>query len=77
MSTTPTPERYAQAPDSRRCDAVVKIENLVYEATIHFFESREGTQLRGNGHHMAQQLAAQAGALVLERWIGADVGEPT
>ena len=50
-------------------DATTEIENIVYTATIHFFERLEGRRLRGDGHHMAQDAAAAVAKLVQERWI--------
>jgi hypothetical protein len=48
--------------------------NAVYNASILFYESigeygglTDGKRLHGNGHHMAQQIAAKAGELWDER----------
>ena len=51
-------------------EAVNLIERAVYAAS-HLFERLEGVgKVRGNGHHMMQQTAAEAGKLMRERWIG-------
>lgn len=48
--------------------AVNFIENAVYEAGA-LFERLEGVnKVRGNGHHMRQNIAAKAGELMRERW---------
>jgi hypothetical protein len=57
-------------------DATTEIVNIVYAATIQFFERLEGRRLRGNGHHMAQDVAAAAVKLVQERWIDEQPNTP-
>lgn len=52
-----------------REEASSAIEQAVYEA-CHLFERLEGAnKVRGNGHHMMQTIAAEAGKLMRERWI--------
>jgi len=49
--------------------AQVEIEQAVYNAAL-LFERLEGVKkVHGNGHHMAQRIAAQAKELLVERWI--------
>ncbi len=58
--------------DSKR--AKHELQRAVYDATILFFEHigehgrlTDGKKLYGNGHHMAQDTAANAGKLWNER----------
>ena len=45
------------------------IERAAYDA-CHLFERLEAVgKVRGNGHHMMQAIAAEAGKLMRERWI--------
>lgn len=49
--------------------AEATIENAVYAAALLFESLENAGQIRGNGHHMAQSVAAFASALLRERWI--------
>ena len=51
-------------------DAVGRIENMVYGASELFELLEFAGPVRGNGHHIRQQVAAFAGNLMRERWIG-------
>lgn len=44
--------------------------NAIYLAALVFERLELAGKVRGNGHHMAQDLAERAKALVRERWIG-------
>tara|TARA_Y100000034_G_scaffold123822_1_gene171164 strand:+ start:1440 stop:1655 length:216 start_codon:yes stop_codon:yes gene_type:complete len=45
------------------------IKNAAYDAVIVFYEGLEHRgRVRGNGHHMAQKIAAAASELLRERW---------
>jgi hypothetical protein len=46
-----------------------EIGNLVYESTFLFERLEHRGVLRGNGHHMRQEIAEAAGNLLKERWI--------
>lgn len=44
--------------------------NAVYNVTVHLFENLEHNGfIRGNGHHMAQELGEYARQQVLKHWI--------
>lgn len=66
-------ELYEQ--EGRRLDAMTleqaegEISRKVYEACQLFERMENRRKVRGNGHHMAQQLAKQAADLMRERWI--------
>ena len=47
----------------------IDLSNAVYAASVKIFETLEyAGHIRGNGHHMAQALSAQAVSLLKERW---------
>lgn len=47
----------------------IQMENRIYEAAL-LFESLEGRGLiNGNGHHLAQEVAAYAVKLLQSRWV--------
>lgn len=48
--------------------AVNFIENAVYEASALFERLEWVNKVRGNGHHIRQNIAAKAGELMRERW---------
>jgi hypothetical protein len=48
------------------------VSNRVYEATRFFEDLEHSGQIWGNGHHLRQQLAEKAQALVLNRWENRD-----
>lgn len=49
--------------------AISEIQNAVYQAS-HLFERLEGVgKIRGNGHHLMQEVASKAKELMEERWI--------
>lgn len=66
-------ELYEQ--ESQRLDtmtleqAEAEISRKVYEACLLFERMENRSKVRGNGHHMAQQMAKQAADLMRERWI--------
>jgi len=43
--------------------------NRVYEAAILFERFENAGKVRGNGHHMAQEVAGFAEKMMAERWI--------
>lgn len=50
--------------------AKARLSSAVYEAAL-LYERLEGVRkVRGNGHHMAQDIAAKAVKLLEERWTG-------
>ena len=49
--------------------ARAEICNRVYEAAILFERFENAGKVHGNGHHMAQKVAAFAEAMMAERWI--------
>ncbi len=50
-------------------DAMIEVANDVYRTCL-IFEAFEGLgAVRGNGHHMAQNIAKKASDLMEERWI--------
>jgi hypothetical protein len=50
-------------------EAKIEVENRIHQAACAVFEDLEGSGLiAGNGHHMAQNLAAQAVEEVRRRW---------
>ena len=51
-------------------DAVVEIQNRVYEATALFERLEFLGKVRGNGHHIRQEAARLIGELMKERWEG-------
>ena len=58
-----------QLEDMDAGDAVSEIGNAVYEAA-HLFERLEGKgKVRGNGHHIMQDVAEYARKLMRERWV--------
>jgi hypothetical protein len=49
--------------------ATTAICNAIYETAL-FYERLEGAgKITGNGHHMAQELASVAAAMLRDRWI--------
>jgi hypothetical protein len=49
--------------------AAALVEQAAYKA-CHLFERLEAAgKVRGNGHHLMQQIATEAGKLMRERWI--------
>ncbi len=57
-------------PEHWMCeDAAVAASNAAYDA-LGIFESLEHAgKVRGNGHHMRQEIAKAAADLVRERWV--------
>ena len=55
--------------------AKAEMRNRVYEAAILFERLENAGKVRGNGHHMAQKVAAFAVEMVAERWIANTTGE--
>ncbi len=51
--------------------AKVLVSKLVYQAAIVFEAMESASLIRGNGHHMAQNISRQAVNLLEERWTGA------
>lgn len=50
-------------------EAECELSNRVYKAAI-FFEHLEGKgKVRGNGHHMAQEICRQACEMLRGRWV--------
>jgi hypothetical protein len=49
--------------------ACAEISNSVYATCLLFERLEDRGVLRGNGHHMAQQIAGEAEKLMKERWI--------
>lgn len=69
----PTEDMRLFDPDFLRAmtedEAVAIISNMVYQAS-HLFERLESVRkVRGNGHHMMQQIAESAQNLMRERWV--------
>ena len=46
-----------------------EISNRVYEAAILYELFEDAGKVHGNGHHMAQSVAAFAEKLMTERWL--------
>ena len=63
----------AQAMDLESAKA--EMCNRVYEAAILFERFENARKVHGNGHHMAQSVAAFAEKLMAERWIANTTGE--
>ena len=57
--------------------AKAEMSNRTYEAAILFERFECAGKVRGNGHHMAQKVAAFAAALLEERWVGGQSGRST
>lgn len=58
-----------QLADMSMEHAATAISNAIYETAL-FFERLEGAgKISGNGHHLAQELAAAAAAMLRERWV--------
>lgn len=62
--------------DQTSDDALVSLMNDVYRVSVHYFEHigertgfTDGKKLRGNGHHMSQELCAYAEKIFKERLI--------
>jgi hypothetical protein len=52
-----------------RESAAQAVHNGIYNLAVAMFESLEYRRLVfGNGHHMAQELAATAQQMILDRW---------
>lgn len=73
LGTEPRDQRAPHISDAdiNRMDlgeASSEIGNLVYEATYLFEKLEHRGVLSGNGHHMRQQIAEEAGKLLRERW---------
>jgi hypothetical protein len=52
-----------------KTDVSIEVENTAYRSMVSLFESLEHQGLiSGNGHHIAQKIAAIAKETVLERW---------
>lgn len=50
-------------------EAKSQVSNNIYSLAVGLFEELECSKLiHGNGHHMAQKLAAEAVKMVEERW---------
>jgi len=49
--------------------ASAEISNRVYEAALLFETLECAKRVRGNGHHLAQDVAGYAIALLKDRWI--------
>ena len=49
-------------------NAEVEIVNNVYSACLLFERLEDAGKIRGNGHHMAQEIAQKAEDLMKERW---------
>ena len=65
MNTEDVKARFTEA-----AEAEAVMGNMVYQSTA-LFERLEGAGLiRGNGHHMSQQVAKFATDLLKERWEG-------
>jgi hypothetical protein len=68
------PEPYRSMPPeelSRILNAFeADVQNNVYQAAVQLFEFLEHRGLiTGNGHHMAQDVAAYAAELLSSRWV--------
>lgn len=50
--------------------ACIAAANAAYQALGAFEDLENAGQVRGNGHHMRQQIAKEAADLVRERWVG-------
>ena len=70
MNAIPPPEQIA----AEKAEAINMIERSVYEACALFEQLELAGKVRGNGHHMAQNIAEQAGKLMQERWIESVAG---
>ena len=57
--------------------ARAEISSRVYEAALLLERLEDVGKVRGNGHHMAQALAAQAADLVAERWVTKEPVKPS
>lgn len=70
-------DRELHEQESRRLDAMTleqaeaEISRKVYEACLLFERMENRGKVRGNGHHMAQNMAKQAADLMRERWVDA------
>ncbi len=53
-------------------EALRNVGNIVYEAAYFFERFEDAGKVVGNGHHMAQDLAVQAQAVLLGRWQNHD-----
>lgn len=57
--------------------AEVDVSNAAYAAVVGLFESLEHAgKIRGNGHHMAQEVAKHASDLVKSRWAEPAAAKP-
>lgn len=50
-------------------DAETEILNSVYAATVLIEWLEHAGKVRGNGHHIRQEVAAAAAKILKERWI--------
>lgn len=48
---------------------VAVVSNQVYHASLIFERLENAGKIKGNGHHVAQKVAAFAEEMVKERWI--------
>ena len=46
-----------------------EVERIIYEVALIFEKLEDAQVIHGNGHHMAQNLAGEAGQEIRERWL--------
>lgn len=56
--------------------AETEVVNAIYAAALIFERLEHAGVVRGNGHHMAQEMSAAAEKLLRERWIAPDERSP-